>query len=50
MTVNPKSVAAGVLVEALDMLRQYDVRGAAGNRELAYRIIHLHDLVKKGLI
>ncbi len=52
MTVNPKSVAAGVLaVEALDMLRQYDITQllvTEGNTYLG--IIHLHDLVREGLI
>lgn len=52
MTVNPKSVAAGALaVEALDMLRQYDITQllvTEGNTYLG--IIHLHDLVREGLI
>ncbi|MFT3826258.1 MAG: KpsF/GutQ family sugar-phosphate isomerase [Chitinophagaceae bacterium] len=52
MTANPKSIAAGALaVEALDLLRQYDITQllvTEGNTYLG--IIHLHDLVREGLI
>lgn len=52
MTVNPKSVAAGALaVEALDMLRQYDITQLLVTEGHTYLgIIHLHDLVREGLI
>lgn len=52
MTVNPKTVSADALaVEALDLLRQYDISQLAvtdGSRYLG--IIHLHDLIREGLI
>ena len=52
MTVNPKTVRADALaVEALDLLRQYDISQLAvtdGGRYLG--IIHLHDLIREGLI
>lgn len=52
MTVNPKTIAVDALaVEALDMLRQYDISQLAvtdGARYLG--IIHLHDLIREGLI
>jgi arabinose-5-phosphate isomerase len=52
MTTNPKTVAADALaVEALDLMRKYDITQLAvteGNRYLG--IIHLHDLVREGLI
>lgn len=52
MTVNPKSVTAGALaVEALDMLRQYDITQLLVTEGDTYLgIIHLHDLVREGLI
>lgn len=52
MTVKPKTVQADALaVEALDMLRQYDISQLAvtdGSRYLG--IIHIHDLIREGLI
>jgi arabinose-5-phosphate isomerase len=52
MTVNPKTIAPDALaVEALDLLRQYDISQLAvtdGARYLG--IIHLHDLIREGLI
>lgn len=52
MTSNPKTIAADALaVEALDVLRQYDITQlvvTAGPKYLG--IIHLHDLVREGLI
>ncbi len=52
MTVNPKTISADALaVEALDLLRQYDISQLAvtdGSRYLG--IIHLHDLIREGLI
>lgn len=52
MTVNPKTISADALaVEALDLLRQYDISQLAvtdGGRYLG--IIHLHDLIREGLI
>jgi len=52
MTGNPKSVSQDALaVEALDLLRQYDISQLAvtdGARYLG--IIHLHDLIREGLI
>lgn len=52
MTVNPKSISQDALaVEALDLLRQYDISQLAvtdGTRYLG--IIHLHDLIREGLI
>jgi arabinose-5-phosphate isomerase len=52
MTTHPKTVAADALaVEALDLMRKYDITQLAvteGNRYLG--IIHLHDLVREGLI
>lgn len=52
MTANPKTISADALaVEALDLLRQYDISQLAvtdGGRYLG--IIHLHDLIREGLI
>ncbi|WP_276479559.1 KpsF/GutQ family sugar-phosphate isomerase [Paraflavitalea pollutisoli] len=52
MTRNPKAISAEALaVEALDMLRQYDITQlvvTAGATYLGF--IHLHDLVREGLI
>jgi arabinose-5-phosphate isomerase len=53
MTKNPKTVDADALaVEALDLLRQYDITQlvvtTTGSTYLG--IIHLHDLVREGLI
>lgn len=52
MTSNPRTVSPDALaVEALDLLRQYDITQLAvveGKKYLG--IIHLHDLVREGLI
>ena len=52
MTVSPKSIEASQLaVEALDMLRKFDITQLVvtdGKKYLG--IIHLHDLVREGLI
>ena len=52
MTSHPKTISADALaVEALDLLRQYDITQlvvTAGNKYLG--IVHLHDLVREGLI
>jgi arabinose-5-phosphate isomerase len=52
MTTHPKTVAPDALaVEALDLMRKYDITQlvvADANRYLG--IIHLHDLVREGLI
>jgi len=52
MTMQPKTIAADALaVEALDLLRKHDITQLAvtdGSRYLG--IIHLHDLVREGLI
>jgi arabinose-5-phosphate isomerase len=52
MTVHPKTITPDALaVEALDLLRQYDITQlvvCSGNQYLG--IIHLHDLVREGLI
>lgn len=52
MTVNPKTVSADALaVEALDLLRQYDISQLAVTDGVRYLgIIHLHDLIREGLI
>ena len=52
MTASPRTVSADALaVDALDLLRQYDITQLAvveGKKFLG--IIHLHDLVREGLI
>jgi arabinose-5-phosphate isomerase len=53
MTVNPKTITPEALaVEALDRLRQYDINQlVVVTNEGAYcGIIHLHDLIREGLI
>lgn len=52
MTVNPKTISADALaVEALDLLRQYDISQLAVTDGVRYLgIIHLHDLIREGLI
>ena len=53
MTVNPKTINPEALaVEALDRLRLYDINQlvvVTGNREYV-GFIHLHDLIREGLI
>ena len=52
MTENPKTIDADALaVEALDLLRQYDITQLVVTTGSTYLgIIHLHDLVREGLI
>ena len=52
MTVNPRTIAPGALaVEALDSLRTYDITQLVVIEEKKYLgIIHLHDLVREGLL
>ena len=53
MTVNPKSITPDALaVEALDRLRQYDINQlvVVTNEKEYLGIIHLHDLIREGLI
>ncbi len=52
MTVDPKTVTADALaVQALDLLRQYDITQLVVTKGSQYLgIIHLHDLVREGLI
>jgi CBS domain. len=52
MTVNPKTIAPeGLAVEALDLMRQYDITQlVVANGSLYLGIIHLHDLIREGLI
>lgn len=52
MTKNPKTIEADALaVEALDLLRQYDITQLVVTTGSTYLgIIHLHDLVREGLI
>jgi arabinose-5-phosphate isomerase len=52
MTKNPKTIEATALaVEALDLLRQYDINQLIVTDKSTYLgIIHLHDLIREGLI
>lgn len=52
MTTHPKTIAADALaVQALDLLRQYDITQLVVTEGSTYLgIIHLHDLVREGLI
>lgn len=52
MTVNPKSIAPGELaIDALDILRKKEITQLVVTENGKYiGIIHLHDLVKEGLI
>lgn len=52
MTRNPKTISADALaVEALDLLRQYDITQLVVTAGVTYLgFIHLHDLVREGLI
>jgi arabinose-5-phosphate isomerase len=52
MTINPKTITPDALaVEALDLLRQYDISQLAVTDGVRYLgIIHLHDLIREGLI
>lgn len=52
MTVNPKSIDAGKLaVDALDLLRRHDITQLIVTEDGKYvGIIHLHDLIREGII
>ena len=52
MTSNPKTIAAGSLAaEALELLRKYDITQLVVAEEGNYKgVLHLHDLVREGLI
>jgi arabinose-5-phosphate isomerase len=52
MSVNPKTIAPESLaVDALDMMRKFDITQLVVVSEGDYLgIIHLHDLVREGLI
>jgi arabinose-5-phosphate isomerase len=53
MTLNPKTITPDALaVEALDRLRKYDINQliVVSNESEYMGIIHLHDLIREGLI
>jgi arabinose-5-phosphate isomerase len=52
MTVNPKTIAPGALaVEALDVLRKFDITQlVVANQKQYLGVLHLHDLVREGLL
>jgi arabinose-5-phosphate isomerase len=52
MTVNPKTISPDALaVEALDMMRKNDITQlVVASKDKYLGIIHLHDLVREGLI
>lgn len=52
MTKNPKSIVPEALaVDALDLMRQYDITQLTVVKDRRYvGIIHLHDLIREGLI
>lgn len=52
MTSHPKTVAADTLaVEALDILRKFDITQLVVTNERQYLgVLHLHDLIREGLI
>jgi arabinose-5-phosphate isomerase len=52
MTKNPKTIGPNELaVEALDLLRKYGITQLAVTTDQQYMgILHLHDLVKEGLL
>ena len=53
MTKNPKTIPADVLaVEALDRMRHFDITQlvVVNGEEKYMGIIHLHDLIREGLI
>jgi len=51
-SINPKSIAADMLaIDALDLLRRYNITQLVVLHDGSYTgILHLHDLVKEGLI
>jgi arabinose-5-phosphate isomerase len=52
MTRSPKTISDDALaVEALDMLRQHEITQlAVTNNERYLGMIHLHDLIREGLL
>ena len=53
MTPNPKSIAGDAMaIDALDLLRKHDITQlvVADTNKQYLGIIHLHDLIKEGLI
>ena len=52
MTIGPKTIESDELaVEALDMMRRYDITQLVVTKDKKYAgIIHLHDLIREGLI
>ena len=52
MTQNPRTIHVDALaVQALDLLRQYDISQLVVTNGATYLgIIHLHDLIREGLI
>jgi arabinose-5-phosphate isomerase len=52
MSSNPKTIAADILaVHALEEMRKYNISQLVVEENNKYRgIIHLHDLVKEGII
>jgi arabinose-5-phosphate isomerase len=52
MTLNPKTITADTLaVDALDMLRKFDITQLVVTNEKQYLgVLHLHDLIREGLI
>ena len=52
MTLGPKTIESDELaVEALDMMRRYDITQLVVTKDKKYMgIIHLHDLIREGLI
>ena len=52
MTVNPKTILPGALaVEALDVLRKFDITQlVVANQKQYLGVLHLHDLVREGLL
>ncbi len=52
MTINPKTIAPDALaVEALDVLRKFDITQlVVANQKQYLGVLHLHDLVREGLL
>jgi arabinose-5-phosphate isomerase len=52
MTTNPKSIDPDALaIDALDKMRQHDITQLVVKKDNSYLgIIHLHDLIREGLI
>jgi arabinose-5-phosphate isomerase len=52
MTLNPKTILPGALaVEALDVLRKFDITQlVVANQKQYLGVLHLHDLIREGLL